>query len=68
MQIAAVWKMIPLCLVWCIWVERNGRCFEVKERLVDVSSKIPYFSGLRLLYSIELVSMIFLFLFLVPNM
>jgi hypothetical protein len=25
---AVVWKMIPLCLMWCIWRERNIRCFE----------------------------------------
>jgi hypothetical protein len=25
---AVVWKMIPLCLMWCIWRERNTRCFE----------------------------------------
>jgi hypothetical protein len=23
-----VWKMVPLCLMWCIWRERNARCFE----------------------------------------
>ena len=25
---AAVWKMVPLCIIWCIWGERNDRCFE----------------------------------------
>jgi hypothetical protein len=25
---AVVWKMIHLCLMWCIWRERNARCFE----------------------------------------
>ncbi|KAG6709852.1 hypothetical protein I3842_06G153600 [Carya illinoinensis] len=28
----AVWKMNPLCLIWCLWLERNGRCFEDRER------------------------------------
>ena len=23
-----IWKVIPLCLMWCIWKERNSRCFE----------------------------------------
>ncbi|KAF5463697.1 hypothetical protein F2P56_013842 [Juglans regia] len=27
----SVWKMIPPCLMWCIWLERNGRCFEDRE-------------------------------------
>jgi hypothetical protein len=29
---AAVWKMVPLCIMWCLWVERNGRFFEDSER------------------------------------
>ncbi|KAG6715717.1 hypothetical protein I3842_04G008700 [Carya illinoinensis] len=31
-QLAAVWRMIPLCLMWCLWLERNERCFNDKER------------------------------------
>ena len=23
-----VWKMVPLCIMWCIWRDRNARCFE----------------------------------------
>jgi hypothetical protein len=33
-QSEAVWKMIPLCLMWCIWRERNDRSFEDSERTV----------------------------------
>jgi hypothetical protein len=29
---AVVWKMVPLCIMWCLWVERNGRFFEDSER------------------------------------
>jgi hypothetical protein len=29
---AVVWKMVPLCLMWCIWLERNARCFEDSAR------------------------------------
>jgi hypothetical protein len=27
-----IWKMIPLCLMWCIWRVRNARCFEDLSR------------------------------------
>uniref|UniRef100_A0A7N2MU36 Ultraviolet-B receptor UVR8 n=1 Tax=Quercus lobata TaxID=97700 RepID=A0A7N2MU36_QUELO len=27
-----IWKVVPLCLMWCIWKERNSRCFEDSER------------------------------------
>ena len=29
---AAVWRMLPTCRFWCIWQERNNRCFEDLER------------------------------------
>jgi hypothetical protein len=25
---AVVWKMVPHCILWCIWRERNNRCFK----------------------------------------
>ncbi|XP_035544454.1 uncharacterized protein LOC108983424 isoform X2 [Juglans regia] len=34
-QVAAAWKMIPLCIMWCIWLERNARCFEDRERSME---------------------------------
>ena len=27
-----VWKLVPHCLIWCIWCERNARSFEGYER------------------------------------
>jgi hypothetical protein len=27
-----VWKMVPHCIMWCIWRERNNRCFEDSSR------------------------------------
>ena len=27
-----VWKMVPLCIMWCLWSERNGRFFEDSEK------------------------------------
>jgi hypothetical protein len=30
-----IWRMAPLCVIWCIWRERNARIFEDKECSVD---------------------------------
>jgi hypothetical protein len=30
-----IWRMAPLCVIWCIWRERNSRIFEDKECSVD---------------------------------
>ena len=27
-----IWKVVPPCLMWCIWKERNSKCFEDIER------------------------------------
>jgi hypothetical protein len=29
---AAIWKMVPTCLLWCLWQKRNNGCFEDLER------------------------------------
>ena len=29
-----VWRLVPLCLMWCIWSERNAWLFEDVEILV----------------------------------
>ncbi|WMV07056.1 hypothetical protein MTR67_000441 [Solanum verrucosum] len=29
------WKMIPSCIWWTIWRERNGRCFEDKSKSIN---------------------------------
>lgn len=23
-----IWKMISGCIFWCLWIERNSRCFD----------------------------------------
>jgi hypothetical protein len=25
---AAIWKMVPICIIYCVWKERNLRCFK----------------------------------------
>ena len=32
---AVVWNMVPLCLMWCIWNERNARCFKDMSRNIE---------------------------------
>jgi hypothetical protein len=32
---AAVWKMVPTCLFWCLWREMNDRNFEDRERSLE---------------------------------
>ncbi|KAJ9701144.1 hypothetical protein PVL29_006475 [Vitis rotundifolia] len=32
----AVWRMVPICLFWCIWGERNRRTFQ-EEEMSDTS-------------------------------
>jgi hypothetical protein len=27
-----IWKMVPTCILWCVWKERNDRYFEDLER------------------------------------
>jgi hypothetical protein len=32
---AVIWKMVPICLFWCVWKERNNSCFEDFERSLE---------------------------------
>jgi hypothetical protein len=44
-QSAAVWKMVPSCLLWCLWRERNDRSFEDRERSsVELESFFFFYS------------------------
>ena len=38
-----IWNLIPLCLMWCIWRERNWRTFEDLDRYED--QMLALFSG-----------------------
>ena len=40
-----IWMVVPHCLLWCIWKERNNRCFEDSKRsLPDI--KLLFFRSL----------------------
>lgn len=43
-QLVVTWRMVPLCLSWCIWMECNERCFNNKERIVGALWKFFVFS------------------------
>jgi hypothetical protein len=32
---AAVWKMVPIGILWCVWNERNTMCFEDLENSME---------------------------------
>ena len=32
---AIIWKMVPLCIVWWLWLENNERCFEDSKRSLE---------------------------------
>ena len=41
---AIVWKMIPLCLMWCLWREKNARYFEDLERTLEELKSFFFFT------------------------
>ena len=41
-----IWSIIPHCLMWCLWRERNSRCFEDIERSIP-DLKLLFFITLR---------------------
>ena len=30
-EVLQLWRLVPLCLMWCLWRERNARSFEDRE-------------------------------------
>ena len=30
-----LWRAVPHCVLWCIWLEQNSRCFKGKERIIS---------------------------------
>ena len=44
------WRMIPACIWWTIWSERNDRCFENRDNLQEV--KVNVFCCSVLVYNV----------------
>jgi hypothetical protein len=35
------WRMVPLCVMWCLWRERNARNFEDREiGLMELNKRV----------------------------
>ncbi|WMV54007.1 hypothetical protein MTR67_047392 [Solanum verrucosum] len=34
--IKKIWIMIPACIFWCIWLERNKRCFDGESTALGI--------------------------------
>jgi hypothetical protein len=64
----ALWKMMPICLFWCLWREKNNRSFEDLERtLEEILSSFYhtlYLWTTTYVYPCHLVLMTFLLAFL----
>ena len=64
---AVIWKMVPLCIMWCLWRERNDRSFENLERTLEELKYFFFFSlfawTTAYLAPLILVFLIFLFSF-----
>jgi hypothetical protein len=41
---AMVWKIVPLFLIWCLWRERNVRCFEDLDGTLEELKSFFFFS------------------------
>ena len=69
---SSIWNLVSLCLMWCIWRERNRQTFEDLDRsedqLLALSSLVPFFIGLGLgdsqLVTLFLYSLVLFFLYL----
>jgi hypothetical protein len=68
---AGIWKMVPICIFWCVWKEINDRCFEdLKSSMDDILASFFYILYLWTVVflsplSLSYVDFLALFLFLV---
>ena len=46
-QIIAIRRLVPHCLMWCIWREQNARCFESCEQSILQLKVVFFFTLLK---------------------
>jgi len=67
----AVWKMVPICIFWCVWKEINLRCFEdLESYMEDILASFfhtLYFWTLAFLSLLSLSFVDFLIRFSLPS-
>ena len=57
--------VVPYCLMWCIWKERNSRCFEDNEHSMP-NLKLLFFRTLLDWFSVgETILFLFFWIFLI---
>ena len=49
-----LWRAVPHCVLWCIWRERNSRCFEGKELSISEFKSLLLHTLLEWSYSFNL--------------
>ena len=49
-----LWRVVPYCVLWCIWQERNSRCFKGKERSISEFKSLLLHTLLEWSYSFNL--------------
>ena len=56
-----LWRVVPHCLLWCLWRERNIRCFEGTERsFLEIKSLFLHSLFAWSLFSLLFLALIFL--------
>jgi hypothetical protein len=62
----AIWKMVPICIFWCVWKERNLRCFEdLESSMEDILASFFHMVAFLSPLLISFTDFLVLFLFLV---
>jgi hypothetical protein len=65
----AIWKMVPICIFWCVWKERNLKCFDdLESSLEDIlASHTLYLWTVAFLSTLSISLADFLVRFSIPS-
>ena len=54
-----IWRIVPHCLIWCIWRERNSRSFEGRKRSILEFKSFFLFYSSRMVFSFTILFLFF---------